>query len=381
MFAKPNGFPYSDFGAYMGATKYSTILSHAAIKGKYSHFHHFGIPDAAIGFPYTALRTYEAQQIAAGKPRIFITATYQGKRRPVIDRGSLQLDGYNRPTVSSQYWIYPVNVRDSRFINFWITKYARPVVLQPMAYLGNAWVYVDGATLTYDTYGVLDDNNRFVAGVRWDYPFPQNGTDYQNSVATFFNTVKATAPDVKFVVDTGALPNPGAFSTTYASVPGFLTENVYGWHSSPSSYTLNHWYTTIFQWYAWIASQGRVSIIGAFLPSNYDSGALVTSFSIYELLKGVNSFFAPRVGGTAIPITSGWMGWCTKLGTPVSAFQSTGTGGYRFFSRHFYNGYVYVNWTGTTRTVTLPSGTWYDRYGNRVTRLTIPTWTGTFVNR
>jgi hypothetical protein len=379
IFAAPNGFPYSDFGAYIGAGRYSTSLNPAAIKGHYSRFHHFAPSDSNIGFPYTALRQYEAQQIAAGQPRIFITATYEGKRRPVIDRGSLKLDGSNRPTASPNNWVYPVNVRDQRFITFWITKYARPVVLQPMAYLGNAWVYVDGCTLTYNTYGVLDNNNQFVAGVKWDSPFPQSGTDYQASVGTFFNAVKQQAPDIKIIVDTGSLENAAAFSTTYASVPGFVDENLYEWYSNPGSYTLNKWVTTIFPWYRWVASQARVSIMGAFLPSNYESGALLTSFVVYELLKGVNSFFAPRVGGTAIPLSAGWMSWNSKLGGPVGSYVSSDNN--RFFTRQYTNGYVYLNWTGSSQTITLPSGTWYNPSDQRVTRITVPTWAGTFVNR
>jgi hypothetical protein len=80
------------------------------------------------------------------------------------------------------------------------------------------------------------------------------------------------------------------------------------------------------------------------------------------------------------------MDWNTKLGNPVSAFQSTQQPlkavGNRLFWRHYTNGYVYLNWTGVTQTVTLPTGTtWYDPNHNHVTKLTIPTWTGSFVNR
>jgi hypothetical protein len=377
IFAKPNGFPYSDFGIYIGASKYSTMLNPAAIKGHYSRFHHAGPADSSLGFPYTALRQYEAQQVAAGRPRIFITATYNGKRRPVVERGSLRLDSYNRPTAPSSQWVYPINVRDQRYITFWITKYARPVVLAPMAYLRNAWVYVDGCTLLYTIYGVLDDNNRFVAGVRWDQPFPQSGNEFQASIGTFLNAVKSQAPDIKIIADMGSLSNPSAFSTTYASLEGFTQENLWGWGPTPSSWVINNWATTIFPWYRWVASQGRVSLLGAFLPSNYGSGALLSSFVTYELIKGVNSFFAPRVGGTALPLSSGWMNWASKLGTPVGSYSDNN----HLFSRRYSYGYVYLNWTGRTQTITLPAGTWYNPSNQRVTRISIPTWKGTFVNR
>lgn len=376
IFAKPNGFPYSDFGVYIGAGAGSSSLNPAAIKGHYSRFHHFAPSDSNIGFPYSALRLYEAQQVAAGKPRIFITATYEGRRRPVIDRGSLNLDGSGRPTSSSNNWVYPVNVRDQRFINFWITKYARPVVLAPMAHLGNAWVYVDGVTLLYSTYGVLDNNNHFVAGVKWDEPFPQSGNDFQAAVQTFFTAVKQQAPDVKILVDTGSLSNPGAYQSLYSSIPGMLTEDLYGWGPRPDSYVVNKWATTIFPWFAWAGASGRVNVMGAFLPSNYESGALQCAFVVYELLKGANSFFAPRVGGTALPMSAPWLGWNAKLGSPVSSYTNSGN----LFSRHYTNGYVYLNWTGSTKTITLPSGTWFDPKGNRITRLTVPAWIGSFAH-
>jgi hypothetical protein len=386
IFAKPNGFPYSDFGAYIGASYYSTNLNPGAIKGHYSRFHHAGPADSNLGFPYTALRQYEAREVAAGRPALFITATYEGKRRPVIDRGSLKLDSQNRPTSSSQNWVYPINVRDQRYITFWITKYARPIVLIPMAPLGNAWVYVDGATLTYATYGVLDNNNRFVAGVTWDEPFPQSGNDFQAAVGTFFNAVKQQAPDIKLMVDLGSLSDPTKFQSVYANVPGVLQEDLYGWRSNPSTWVVNHWYTTTIPWLSWFGAQGRIAVLGAFLPSVYENGPLMASFALYEILKGPNFFFAPRVGGTAIPLTAGWMGWSAKLGDPISGFQSRQqvgkTAGYRFFSRQYTNGYVYLNWTGVTQTVALPVGTaWFDPKNNRVTSLKIPTWMGTFVNR
>ncbi len=379
IFAAPNGFPYSDFGAYIGAGRYSTNLNPDAIKGHYSHFNHFGPADAALGFPYAALRAYEASEVRARRPPIFVTATYQGKKRPVMFMTYLKLNGSGHPTAPQSQWVYAVNTGDSRFINWWINNYARPVVLNPMAHLGNAWVYLDGCTFLYSAYGVLDNSGRFVGGVPWDSPFPSNANTYMNSIATFFNTLKKIAPDIKVLTDTGSMSDPTQFSKVYASVPGMLDENVYEWHSGPTAYTLNKWVTTIFPWYSWAGAQGRVGIMGAFLPSNYESGALLTSFVTYELLKGVNFFFAPRVGGTSIPLNAGWMSWTSKLGNPVGLYKSSD--GNRFFSRQYNNGYVYLNWTGRTQTVTLPSGSWLDPHGNRVTRLSIPTWTGTFVNR
>jgi hypothetical protein len=255
-----------------------------------------------------------------------------------------------------------------------------------MLYLKNAWVYVDGCAFSYSSFGVIDDNGYFVRSIPWDNPFPSTPNAYLTSVATFFNTLHQIAPDIHVMADTGSMSDPTQFPIVYANVAGALQEDVYGWRSNPSTWVVNHWYTTTMQWFSWIGAQGKVGVMGAFLPSNYQSGALLVSFAFYELMKGPNFFFAPRVGGTAIPLTAGWLDWNAKLGDPVSAFQSMQesgkTVGYRLFSRRYTNGYVYMNWTGVTKTVTLPTGTtWYDPNHNRVTRLTIPTWAGSFVNR
>ena len=385
IFAQPDGFPISDFGIYIGATKNSVKLNPDAIKGHYSHFNHFGPGDEGIGFPYTELRDYEASEVQAGRPPIFVTATYQGKKRPVLFQGYLHLDATGKPTAPESEWVYAVNTQDARFINFWITKYARPVVLEPMANLKNAWVYLDGCQFDYTVYGVLDDNGYFVPGIAWDAPFPSNAVDYLKSITFFFDHVKQSAPDINMMADTGGLSDPTRFSRIYANVPGLLTENIYGWATSPDPVTLTALYQHIIPWFSWASRQEKVTVFGAFLPSNYEDGPLLTSFVFYEILKGFNSFFAPRVGGTALPESAGWLGWTAKLGDPVSAFQSKqqpgAQPGNRLFWRVYTNGYVYLNWTGITQTVILPTGSWFDPQGNQVSTLTIPTWTGSFVNK
>jgi len=389
IFDKPDGFSYSEFGAYIGAGQYSTNLNADAVKGHYGQFNHFGPGSAAWGFPYTALRQYEAQEVAAGRPPIFVTATYQGKKRPVLYGTYLNLDSNRRPTAPMSDWNYVVNTRDVRFIKFWINRYARPVIFEPMHSMKNVWSYVDGCAFNYGAYGVLDDNNQFVSGVRWDAPFPQNPNDYLSSIATFFSVLKEIAPDINVNTDTGSMSDPTQFPTVYANIPGATAEEIYyNWHSNPSSSVLTGYYW-LFGWYSWLGSHGRLGILGAFLPGDYENGDLRSAFVVYELLKGPNFFFAPRAVQCPHPVCpmepppSEWLGWKAKLGNPVSTFQSKQEPGgglpNRLFWRQYSTGYVYLNWTGHTQVVGLPAGKWVDLNNKPVTSLQIPNLTGTFV--
>jgi hypothetical protein len=373
IFSQVSGFPWTEIGARLGVTSQMTSQS---IKARFARFHAFAPSDqAAYGFPYSALRTYQAQQIALGHAPIFITATYNGKKRPVVWAWSLHLSG-NRPTVSSSQWEYAVNVGDERFITFWVNKWIRPVLLAPIAYLDNIWFELDQCSFSYSNYGVVDDNGYFHAGVRWDEPFPQSDTAYLASIAAFFTNLKNTAPDIKVMPNIGTISQPSRVSTIFASAPGAVTENIYGWRSNPSSYVLSHTYAQTFSTFRWLGSQNRVTIIGANLPPN-NSQALITSFATYELLKSVNSFFAPRIGSYVVN-PSKWTAACIRLGKPLASFQTSLNN--RFFSRAFTGGFAYLNWTGTTQTVTLPTGhKWIDPSGRAITRISVANMTGTYV--
>ena len=113
--------PWNDLGAYFGSPQ--STLAADAVRVTIGHFDKFypaedGLPE---GFPYSKLRAYEAQQVAAGQPPIFITATYAGKSRPVYWGWSLVVVN-GKPTMAANQWQYAVNVGDSRFIHFWINQ-------------------------------------------------------------------------------------------------------------------------------------------------------------------------------------------------------------------------------------------------------------------
>ena len=369
-------FPWTDLGAYIGTP--GSTLAPDAIRGIMGHFDKFysGEDSLAVGFPYSKLRAYEAQQVAAGKPPIFLTATYLGKSRPVLWSWSLALVN-NQPTASPDQWQYGVNVGDSRFIHFWINHYAESLMATyqwPWEGLGPyLWLQLDQCAFEYSLWGVLDDNGNYVAGVPWDSPFPANQAAYETGIETFFSQVKALAPNVNLAANIGSQVDPTHFPQLFANVGGGLTENIYGWHLTPDAGTRTAWYEGIFQWFPWLASQSRMAIIRANLLPN-DSIGLLNSFVVYSLIKGPNFFFAPGYNTSpgSNPPPSLWAGMRAQLGSPLSGFTassptSAGTG-YRLFSRNFEGGTAYLNWTGITQSIALnPLVTYYDPNGNPIT--------------
>jgi hypothetical protein len=378
-----SGISWSTYGAVDGSPQ---SLDPAAIRILYSKFDKFApSEDTEIrGFPYSALRTYESQEVAAGKAPIFVTSTYLGKERPVLFSWSLGLVN-GKPTTSSSNWQYAVNVGDSRFIHFWINHYVQPMMqqYQGLAPFGpNLWFQLDEAAFNLHLFGVLDDNNNFIAGVPWDSPFPQSEADYESGIETFFNQVKALAPDILTMPNIGSMATPSNFPNMFASIPGGLSENIMSWYPNPSAYMRNTWYTQAFSYFSWLGSQGRTVILRPLILTN-DPNALPTAFVVYSLLKGQNFFFAPGAGSYTLNPTQ-WEGMKALLGSPTSALQSSqstsnSSPGYRLFWRNYQGGIVYLNWTGTTQTIPL-SGTFYDAGGNPVKQIQIPDGIGTYVS-
>jgi hypothetical protein len=373
IFQNPNGQPWTEYGYFDGSPQ---SLSHDAIRVLMSNFIQFypAQDQMAHSFPYSKLRTYESAQIAGGKAPIFVTATYAGKKRPVLFSWSLKLVN-NKPTAPSNQWQYVVNVQDQRFIHFWINQYVQPILTQYQAsenFGPNLWLHLDQGAFEYSLYGVLDDNNNFVPGVTWDSAFPQSQAAFETAIETFFSQVKALAPNVNMIVNIGGQANPSHFPQLFANVTGGMTESMYGWwRPNPSAYSRNLWYTQGYQYFTWLASRNSVTALRSVIPSSDPSGVLL-SFVIYSLLEGPNSFFAPGDTNSNSTDPSQWAGMKAQLGNPLSPVQASAAtsegAGYRLFSRSFQGGIAYLNGTGTTQTIQLnPSVTHYDAEGSQIT--------------
>ena len=383
VFQTPGGFSYDDYGAFIGSAPLGS-LDPSALAIFYARFDKFSQSDDTMvrGFPYSGLRTYESQQVAAGKAPIFVTATYMGKKRPVVFSWSLGLVN-GIATAPTKNWQYAVNVGDPRYVNFWINRYIRPIVWTPSYSVRNVWFELDECAFSWGVLGVLDDSKKFIPNVQWDSPFPQSEAAYLSSVASFFNQVKSLAPDVKSMPNVGSIGDPAKFQTVFAGVPGVLSEDVYSWVALKTAYARNSWYTQIFNGMSWIGAQNKVGILRAKLPTG-DANALQTSFVIYSLLKGPNFFFAPGNASNVNTNISAWMPMRSALGFPTAAATSTQLSslgvGYRLYSRPFNNGAVYLNLTGSTQVVKLDARyKHYDPHGNFVTQISIPDGIGTYV--
>jgi hypothetical protein len=385
IYQNPSGFPWSAYGAFDGSPQ---SLDPDAIRVLLTHFDKFYPAEDNVvrGFPYSALRAYEAQEVTAGRPTIFVTATYMGKSRPVLFSWSLALlNGV--PTAPQSNWQYAVNVQDPRFIHFWINHYVQPMIATYQEWQGfgpNLWFQLDECAFEYSLFGVLDDDNKFVAGVPWDSPFPQNQAEYETGIETFFGQVTTLAPDILTMPNIGSMADPSQFPNLFTNVPGAMFEDLYGWHSNSTSYIRNSWYTQTFSYFPWLGSQGRVVNLRALIPSG-DPNALLTSFVVYSLLKGPNFFFAPGNEGSTNIDPSQWQGMEAMLGEPTSALQSLQEPGapgpgYRLFWRNFNGGTAYLNWTGATQSIQLDSQhIYYNPSGNQVSQIQIPDASGTYV--
>ena len=388
IFQNPNGFPGSVYGFFDGSAQ---SLDPAALRGIFTHLDKFD-PDEdtyARGFPYAALRAYEAEQVKEGKAPIFVTATYAGKSRPVVFSWSLGTLVNGKPTASPDLWQYAVNTQDPRFIHFYINHYIQPMIAtyQVWPNVGpDLWFHADQCAFFYTLFGVLDDNNNFIPGVTWDQPFPQNQAEYETAIETLFSQVKTLAPNINIITNLGSQFNPSHFPQLFANVGGAIQEDLHSWRPNPDSATRAALYTNFFQYLPWMASQGRVGLTRALIPTS-DPEGLFNSFVVYSLVKGENFFFAPGDYNGYNLDPSTWASWRAQLGNPTTPMQVSnaypGGVGSRLFHREFEGGIIYLNWTGSTQTIQLEPNfnNYYDPNGNHITshRIQIPDATGTYV--
>src|SRR5262245_13966815 len=294
-----SGFTWQQTGAIVNVSQFFrefTNLNPHTIKVTHARFHVFKPSDNYqwSWFPYSAFKAYETREVAAGRRPMFITANYMGKRRPVVWAWSLQLNG-KIPTAPSSEWRYAVNVQDERFIRFWIQRYVREILFAGLSDVQNLWVGLDECAFIKDLYGVLDDNNQFVSGLTWDQPFPQDESQYLNSINTFFTRVKALAPDIKLMPNSGGLKDWKQFSQVFTT-PGIMVEE-FNWienavNPTYSPYTRNEQLNQITE-YSKAASKGKVVIMQTYLPNNLVK--IRSAYGMYLLMRGPNTFFAPTI--------------------------------------------------------------------------------------
>jgi hypothetical protein len=387
VFGEPHDGDWSRIGAYLGLPVYRDkfrAMASEAIRISQGRFHHFSAADEEryAYFPVARLRAYEAREMAAGRPPLFVTATHEGRKQPVYFLWSLGLgDGTAAPRAPATEWMQAVSVGDERFIRFWIDEYARKLVRASGA--PNTWIGLDNCAFQYPLYGVLDRANRFQRGVRWDPPFAQDEAQLLESVKRFFRRVRELAPDLRLMCNAGDLTDHTRFSDVYADVAGILEEDLLHYYK-PASWFRRQLYRRHVN-AAWLGSAGKVGVLAFHtLPRDGTLGErLRTAYVHYLILRGANFFFAPQFDVTEAPPML-YEEMRAALGLPVgpaSSEQAPGKDeGHRLYSRPTEGGLVFLNWSGGPRTVDLPPGrVHYHRDGRAVTRLTLPDLTGDYV--
>jgi hypothetical protein len=297
IFAYPAaGMTWRDLGAYVGVagSDYFHRMTPDALKIEQGRFQHFepDDDDCCSFFPYSRLKQYEAEEVAKGHPPIFVTATYQGKRRPVYFAWSMDLQGGDVPRTPSHSWMQAVDINSDRFIRFWINEYVRGRLWHDRPSPPNYWVGLDNCAFIWELYGVLDDDGHFVSGVPWDQPFAQNEAQFLASVKHFFHRITELAPEIKVMCNLGSLKDPSQFESLFADVPGIMAENISD--LNPLEYARRKQYEE-FTSVSWFGARGGTGVLRAIIPSPGDAEHLRTACAIYLLVKGVNYFFDPEL--------------------------------------------------------------------------------------
>jgi hypothetical protein len=346
------------------------------LHGRLQHFAAYDDWTEAL-FPYNQLLQYDAAEVAAGRPSLFASATYQGVWRQVI------WTMYGLGGMYATYPARPVNLNDERFVQFWIYQYIRPWLQKINK--SNMFVLLDNCTFHYSLYGVKDNAGNFISGVTWNYPYVQNQTEFLNSVNNFIVRVRQIDPAIKMICNTDAASSQAEFLAAYQNMDGVMIENMEYYYQGSDDW----WRSTFYTQYlnaAWVASAGKIGVMGWMnIPNDgYLAVNLRRAYMHYLMVRGDNFFFAPQFNySTEVP-PAYYSAMQTSLGLPTAptvATQEPGRPqGYVLYSRQTGGGIAYLNWTGVTKTITLPSGRQYtNSSGQLVTQITIPDMAGDYV--
>lgn len=194
-----------------------------------------------------------------------------------------------------------------------------------------------------------------------------NGTDQQENHA--WDYWRDLVPYVDVIVNECSLTNCG-------DAPYYVTD------ATSSNGLTNPWLTTI-QDFQWAAAQGKAVMIVGYEPYQVTSGMTATNtqarfdlqwnLANYLLARGSYTYLAWR-GGTQ---TNGEVyqepEYTAAVGAPTdNAYQSQGV-----WVRDYSNGLAVVNPSNSSpQTITLPSNTYQDLYGNPTTSYTLSPHSG-----
>ena len=375
IYVQPYDGDWSKIGAYIGLAHYDTFaaMNSQAIKGIHGRFQHFHPEDEQGGyayFPYTELKNYERYELQHGRPPLWVTATYKGKKRPVLFKWFW--DGVK---IKAQ----AVNVADERYIKFFIKNYVRQQLRKNNYH--NLWVGLDSCTFDYDLYGVLDDQGNYVENVTWDKPFPQNNQEFLQAVKYFFKAIKQSAPDIQIICNEGSLADEREYKEVFANTDGVIIERFLGeLYDSENDYTRTKIYRLYLRMKNFAANKIQI-----YQPNTHNQDVLIRNMYLgYLIFGGTNRFLSAKDDKSVEIDPSRYAEIKNALGEPVEApedQQEPSKGeGYRLYSRRCQGGIAYLNLTGKVKRIDLlDNQKFFDEKGNHVKQIKMADKEGKYV--
>jgi len=231
------------------------------------------------------------------------------------------------------------------------------------------YLSLDGFSPNYSYLGAVI-NGVWRSNVTWEPAFPSNPSEWYAGLRAFFSYAKTYAPQIRLSPHAGSMENWSVFKTLYANCPAMMREwfPISKLHSY-SVYQRGQFYNQLInlQWFANAAPRvfandppTRVVQWGTLL----DNGDMQTALAIYLLARGANTFFDLQTGSYGVN-PSKWVPIVTKVGSTSgsgsiqvlrTASGRAASSGYNLLKRTYPNGAAYFNMTGTTQTISLPSG-------------------------
>lgn len=341
---------------------------------------HVHLDESRSNFPIAEFLAYERDEVRQGRDPLFITATYEGKKRPVLML--MFLPGRIVAKYHGAEEVQAVNIRDDRYIKFWVKNHIRRRVTDPGYHLWNWVIGLDNSTYRIGRYVVVDDEGQYHR-VIWDEPFPQTGEEWMDAAQWALHRIKALAPDVVLLHNPfgKALEDEARYGEVFGALDGATGEqfSLEGVYSSP---------------FDWRSHARKIPPAGpdAYKIQVFSDGAdnlyeMQQLFLAYLILSGPNAFFGPhyRSGKVSREIPPDWYASMKNmLGSPTEhpqIIQEVGEEqGYLMFSRYCEGGIVYLNVSGTTKQITLPDDRpYYDPNGNPVSQVFLNDCMSTYV--
>jgi hypothetical protein len=349
-------------------------------------------------FPYAAFTAYEQAEVVAGRAPLRLTASYQGRSRPVYFNWSLgfPLPGQTPRVTDQSAWEQAVNIADDRYITWLVQNYVDPVMLQQYftpdgqptnvdAPYPNEWLGMDAIAINYHLFGVLDDAGNWVpmdAGPVMDSPFPNGSVAFHAMYQQFFRRLHEIRSGLRFMVNPGSPDDWAYFAQDFADVDGLLVEDVFGAAGragADRALLLDQWSAV-----AGFAAEGGVVLARSLLDPGsptYETD-LRSGLVGYIMLSGQNTAWAPQISGQVELAPAAYQGMKTALGRATSPLEirREGDAGGALYTRMTEHGLTYVNATGHDAAVACPAGvTCRDRSGVVVGGITLPDLTGDYM--